>query len=246
MNPFIPLKSADLAIVDARISKEAENKLNELGIEIIKTIKCESVGRSIAYHPDIVIHPVNHKTLVICPDVFEYYKYKLKGSPINLIRGEKGLGKEYPNDIAYNVARLGNFAIHNFKHTDPVLKYHLKKENLEFLNIKQAYSKCSLAVLGERVAITADLPLYNKLKDIGFEVLLIDRGYVELEGQNYGFIGGTNGSIDKDHVIFSGSIEDHPDVDKIKEFINKNNINPIFLSREKIVDIGTIITLNRF
>lgn len=245
MNPFIPLESANMAIVDARISKEIEDNLNKLGIQILKTIKCEGVGPSIAYHPDIVIHPVNHKTLVICPDVFDYYKDNLKGSSIKLIRGESSLGSKYPDDIAYNVARIGKLAIHNFKYTDPILKYYLEKEGLDLLNIKQGYSKCSLAIVGHRSAITSDLPLYNKLNDLGFEVLLIQKAYIELKGQNYGFIGGTNGNIDKNNLAFSGSIEDHPDRDRIQDFISAKNINPIFLSKEKIVDIGTIITLNK-
>lgn len=245
MNPFIPLRSADLAIVDARISIEIENNLKKLGIKIIKTTKCENVGESISYHPDIVINPVNHKTLVVAPNVFDYYKDNLKGSGINIIKGEKSLELQYPDDISYNVARLGNLAIHNFKHTDPVLKYYLEKEGLDLLNINQGYSKCSLAILTHKLAITSDVPLYNKLENLGFQVLLIQSGHVELKGEKYGFIGGATGNIDKNRVVFSGSIEYHPDKDRIIEFISRNNISIVCLSKEKVVDIGTIITLNR-
>ncbi len=244
MNSFIPLKPANIAIVDARISKEIEINLNKLGLHIIKTIKCEDVDESISYHPDIVIHPVNHDTLVIAPNVFDYYKKVLSGFNINLIKGEKVLKSKYPDDIAYNVGRLGNVAIHNFRYTDSIIKHYLQKQNIKFINVKQGYSKCSLAIIGENTAITSDYPMYNKLNDLGFELLLIKSGNIELKGEDYGFIGGTNGNLCNKEVIFSGSLINHPDRDKMFEFIKKNNINLNFLSKEKIVDMGTIITLN--
>ncbi|MDU5083487.1 DUF6873 family GME fold protein [uncultured Tissierella sp.] len=243
MNPFIPPKSANLAIVDGRIDKEIENNLKRLGLKIIKTIKCHEVHESIAYHPDIVIHPINHNTLIIAPNVFEYYEEMLSNMGIKLIKGEKYLDSKYPEDIAYNVGRLIGAAIHNFKYTDEVLKYHLKKENINFINVNQGYTKCSLAIVGEDSAITGDYPMYEKLRDFGYKVLLIQSGYVSLEGQKYGFIGGTNGSLYNGKSIISGSLNGHPNKDEILNFFIKNNTNLIFLSKKNILDIGTIITL---
>lgn len=244
MNPFIPIKRANLAIVDGRISREIENNLKRLELHIIKTIKCDDVEESISYHPDIVIHPINHDTLVVAPNVYHYYKDALKGFNIKLIKGEKKLKSKYPDDIAYNVGRLSNIAIHNLEYTDPILKYYLNKENIELVNIKQGYSKCSLSVIGENIAITSDYPMFKKLNSLGYKILLIEPGHIELKGQKYGFIGGTSGCICKNKVVFSGNLEDHPDREKILQFMKENNIYPIFLSKEKIVDIGTIITLN--
>lgn len=244
MNPFIPLKSANLAIVDGRIDKEIENSLKSLDLEIIKTIKCKEVHESISYHPDIAIHPVNHNTLVIAPNVFEYYRDNLKNKGINLIKGEKRLDFKYPNNIAYNVGRLGNVAIHNFQHTDEVLKYHLEKENLQFLNVKQGYSKCSLCLVNKKAGITSDSPIYEKLRNLGFKMLLIEPGSIYLKSQDYGFIGGTNGSLSNKESIISGSLKDHPNKKEILNFFKENNVELKFLSNKKIMDIGTIITLH--
>ena len=244
MNSFIPLKRANLAIVDGRIEKEIEKNLEKLNLKIIKTIKCNDVDDSIAYHPDIVIHPVNHDTIVIAPNVFDYYEDKLSGMGINIIKGEKILGSKYPEDIAYNVGRLSGVAIHNFKHTDRVLKYYLEKENLKFINVNQGYTKCSLAVLGEELAITSDYPMYKKLISLGYEVLLIKPGNIILKGQKCGFIGGTNGALCHGKVVFSGRFDEHPDKEKILKFLNENNIEVLFLSEKNLLDIGTIITLS--
>lgn len=242
-NPFIPKLSANVVIIDKRVDEESIKILEKLELKVIKTIKCEEVDESISFHPDIVIHPINHNTLMIAPNVFDYYADKLYGMDIKVIKGEKILGSKYPEDISYNVGRLKDVAIHNFKHTDEKLKYYLKKENLEFIDVNQGYSKCSLAIIGEDAGITSDLPMYNKLKSMGFKMLLIKRGHILLEGQNYGFIGGTNGSISENELLFSGKFTDHPDNDKILEFIYKNNKKITYLSPKKIVDIGTIISL---
>ena len=233
----------NLVIVDGRIDDEIYNNLIKLNLKVIKTIKCEEVDESISYHPDIVMHPLNHNTLVIAPNVFDYYVDKFHGMGIKLIKGEKLLSMQYPDDIAYNVGRLSGIAIHNFKHTDEKLKYYLKKENLKLINVKQGYSKCSLATLDEYTAITSDYPMYKTLTDLGFEILLIKPGSILLKGQNYGFIGGTSGCLSKNKFMLSGSINYHPDKEKILNFIRKNNKELLLLSKKEIVDIGTIISL---
>lgn len=243
MNPFIPLQEANIAIVDGRISDEIKFSLEKLGIRVIKTIKCNDVEDSIAYHPDIVIHPINHNTLVIAPNVFHYYEELLKGLGLKLIKGEKLLGRKYPDDIAYNVGRLSGVAIHNFKYTDEVLKFYFKKEKLELIDINQGYSKCSLSIVNNHSAITSDYPMYEKLTSYGFSILLITQGYIILEGQKYGFIGGTTGNLCNNNILISGNLDNHPNKDDILNFIFEKNGNPIFLSNNTILDIGTIITL---
>lgn len=244
MNPFISKKRSNLAIVDGRASDEIIKNLNSLGLKTIKTIKCEGVDESIAYHPDIVMHPINYKTLIIAPEVFDYYREELREYDLKLIQGETSLGKEYPKDIAYNVARIGNLALHNTKYTDPLVKHYLAKENIELINVRQGYTKCSLAVMGEDIGITSDWAIYNKLKQLGYKILMIRAGSIELEGQAYGFIGGTSGNLDKNKTFLSGSIDQHPNREEILNFIGENRVELEILSREKIRDLGTIMTFN--
>lgn len=244
MNPFISKKRANLAIVDGRASDEIIKNLNSLGLKTIKTIKYEGVDESIAYHPDIVMHPINYRTLVIAPEVFDFYREELREYDLKLIQGETRLGKEYPEDIAYNVARIGNLALHNTKYTDPLLKYQLGKENIELINVRQGYTKCSLAVMGEDIGITSDWAIYNKLKQLGYKILMIRPGSIELEGQAYGFVGGAHGNLDKNKTFLSGSIDQHPNREEILNFIGENGVELEILSREKIRDLGTIMTFN--
>lgn len=244
MNPFIPLKNSNIAIIDGRVNENFVNNLEKFNIKVVRTIKCSDLSDSISFHPDIVMHPINHDTLIVAPNVFDYYKDKLEGLGINIIKGETLLDSKYPRDIAYNVGRLYGIAIHNFKYTDEKLKFYLKKENLEFVNVNQGYSKCSLCIIDEISGITSDTMMYEKLSELGYNILLIKPGYINLENEKYGFIGGTSGNYSNDTIFFSGKFNKHPDYDKIISFIVKLNKKIFYLSDGDIIDIGTIINLN--
>ena len=243
-NPFIPLKSADTIILAGNADMEIVDALKKIKVNIIPTIKCLEVSDSISYHPDIVVHPVNHSTLVIAPNVYDYYKDVLSGTNLKLIKGEKKLKVKYPEDIAYNVGRMENIGIHNLDYTDEVLKFYLRKEDIELINVKQGYTKCSMAIVDKNSAITADKPIYKILTEKGYSALLVQPGYIDLENQNYGFIGGATGNLSEDSILFSGSLDHHPDKKNIFKFIKSKNKNIHFLSSKNIVDIGTIISLN--
>lgn len=242
-NPFIPKKMGNLLIIDGRVSEEILENIKKLNVNVIPTIQCMEVPDPISYHPDIVMHPIDHKTLVIAPNVFDYYEEKLRGMGIKAIRGQTKLNQNYQDHVAYNIGRIDNFAIHNQKYTDAVLKYFLKKENIEMIHVNQGYSKCSMMIVDTNAAITADYPMYKKLKNIGIDILLINPGYVDLGGYSYGFIGGASGNLSKNHILLSGRIDRHPDKDKIFKFFKKYKKKIIYLSNKKIIDIGTIISL---
>lgn len=244
INPFIPLRKANICIVDGRVDKKIVNNLEKLNIKVIRTLECKDIRKSISYHPDIVIHPITHNSIIVAPNVFDYYDEQLSGRGINVIKGESQLDIKYPDDIAYNVARLKGVAIHNFKHTDEKLKFYLEKQNLEFVNVKQGYSKCSLAILDNTSGITADIPMYQKLTSLGFDILLIEPGYIILQDERYGFIGGASGNYSEDTIFFSGFLCNHPDLKKIESFIDSKNKKIIYLSNEEVIDFGTIINLN--
>lgn len=244
LNPFIPLKKANIAIIDGRASENIVNNLEKLNIKVVRTIKCPDLQESVSYHPDLVIHPIDHKTLIIAPNVYDYYSEELRKLGINTIKGDTFLKREYPYDIAYNVGRLKNIAIHNFKYTDEKLKFYLRNQNLEFINVNQGYTKCSLMIIDDISAITADAIVYKKLIHLKYNALLVEAGFIKLEGQKYGFIGGASGNYSDDIIFVSGKFKFHPDRNKIEEFIWNRGKEILYLSLNEIVDLGTIITLN--
>lgn len=244
MNPFIPKGASNTVIVDARMDKERLAQLENLGQSIIKTTRCESVQEPISYHPDIVMHPINYNTLMVAPDVYEYYSEIFKSYDIKLIKGEKKLGYNYPDDISYNVARIGPYAIHNQKYTDEKLKFYLEREGVEFINVKQGYSKCSLGLIDENMGITSDKGIYKALRDRKIKVLLVETGYIELNGYSYGFIGGSMGNLDSSRVVFTGNLDKHRDGELIRRALTKKDKDIIELSEGNIIDVGSLISLS--
>jgi len=199
---------------------------------------------AISYHPDIVIHPIKRNKIIVAPNVYYYYKDILSNTSIEIIKGEKELERNYPKNIAYNVARVSEYAIHNIKYTDEVVKYHLKKEGIEFINVNQGYTKCSMAIIDDNSIITSDKSIKKALSSLNIDILTIDEGYIDLQGLDYGFIGGCTGVITSNEVLFTGTFKNHPDYNKIINFLLKKGKSPITLSENNIIDLGSIIPLN--
>ncbi|UKI35627.1 MAG: hypothetical protein L6V93_16145 [Clostridiales bacterium] len=59
----------------------------------------------------------------------------------DIMCGETALESHYPGDIAYNIARVGRFVIHNFKYTDSVIKIYISDNNLVCVNVSQRVRK---------------------------------------------------------------------------------------------------------
>lgn len=241
-NPFIPKGRARIAIIDGRASHKVKKGLKLLGVNAIYTCKCDELYESISYHPDIVIHPIDYNKVIVAPNVYDYYNEILPFYGVKVIKGEKKLGRNYPDNIAYNVARISRYAIHNTNFTDEKLKFYLEKEGVEFIHVKQGYSKCSLAIISEKACITSDPSIYKELIKHSVDVLMIEAGFIELPGLNYGFIGGATGILSKKELLVSGTLIEHPSLNRINEFLRKHKIKIHYLSNNKIIDIGSIIT----
>lgn len=185
MNNFIPNTKGEIAILDGRASNKIFKKLEEIGLKVIPTIKCKELYDSISYHPDIVLHPIGRKKVVVAPNVYEYYREKLSPLGIKTIKGNSFLGNKYPSNISYNVGRMGNHYIHNLEYTDEILKEELNKRDIKAIDIKQGYSKCSLGLFSSKEGITSDKPMYKKLINLGYDILYVEPGDIELPGENY-------------------------------------------------------------
>lgn len=230
---------ADICIVDARASEEIIYNLEKIGLKVVKTIACRELDQAVSYHPDMVIFQVSKSEIIVAPNVYEYYREELKAYDIKVNKGLKSLEKDYPNNIAYNVGRLGQTLVHNKKFTDRSIIDYAYAMGLDIIHVKQGYSKCSLGIINQNMGITSDVLIYKELRDIGKEVLLIRPGNILLKGYNYGFIGGCMG-LYQNKILFSGSIKSHPDFEKIRDFIKKTNKEVIELSRGELIDLGTI------
>lgn len=243
MNPFVPTKMPRYAIIDYRASEEIKSYLKKLNIKLIKTVKCSDLQEPVDGHPDMVMHPIDEKTFIVAPNVFDYYRSVLNNIGIKVIKGGKTLCRNYPEDIAYNVARIGRYAVHNTHHTDQVLKYYLEEANIEFIHVNQGYSKCSLAAVGKNKAVTSDLSIHEKIKSYNIDCMFINPEVVYLKGYNHGFIGGCTGLINEKIFLSTGKIFDKIIIDAFKQFIQSSGYLYEEASSQQIIDLGSIIPI---
>lgn len=241
MNPFIPGKKPRYVIIDYRAGKEIIEFLKDNLVGVIKTCPCSVLQEPVNGHPDMVMHPVDEKTFVIAPNVFDYYAPQLTRLGIKVIEGGKTLRRNYPGDIAYNVARIGRYAVHNMRYTDEVLRSCLEAVKTEFIHAGQGYAKCSVAPLGSDKAVTSDEGMHRVLCSIGVESLLMEPGSVRLDGYDYGFIGGAVFVSEPGIFVLSGRIKNQSEGEKLRAFVESSGYMYVEESKEEISDLGTVI-----
>ena len=218
--------------------QNAKDTLINLGYSLIDSAELTNVHPSLKYHPDMQI--VKCENAYICaPECYGYYKPYFENIGIGLIKGYENPKQNYPFDVLYNVAIVGNNAIHNFKYTD---KSFLENNSYNLIDVKQGYSKCSLCVISDNAVITSDEGIKKQLENYNIDVLLVNKGDVTLEPFEYGFVGGASGIVDG-KIAFCGDVTLHSDYNKIKNFCNKHNVEILNLSQVVPVDVGTIIML---
>jgi len=141
-----------------------------------------------------------------------------------------------------NALNIGNIFMHKLNYTDPNLISLVKHKKL--LNVNQGYSKCSTAIVSENAVITSDMKIGKILKENNINVLLLPPGDIILPGLDYGFIGGTCGLLDNNKLAFYGNLNMYKYGDKVLNFLKKHNVKPIFLSKDKLIDRGSIFCID--
>lgn len=232
---------ATAVIVDGRIGRWAEETLRSLGLDVIKTVRHPALYDAVAYHPDMVICPVSEDSMVVEPSMFDYFSRALSGRRLNLVKGQAQLSSNYPQNIAYNIAMVGNRAILYSKYADPIAVKEIRSRRLGLIEVKQGYAKCSTAVVNDNAIITSDKGIAKAAGASDIDVLLIRPGYIRLEGFEYGFIGGCCGRLADGIILFSGDPGTHPDWYRIKDFLEYYHIKAIGLDNGPLIDIGSII-----
>jgi len=226
------------AIISPDASKDIYNNLKKLDIEPLGIHRTDKVKRQLSGHPDIQLFI--HKNSAFChPDIPHPFIKKIE-KRIEIILCPSILSSEYPEDIPYNIACTGLISFHNIHFTDRLILDFHKTEKIKIAHVNQGYAKCSTMILDFNTIITDDKSIHKKAQLNGLNSLLINKGYVDLPGFNYGFIGGASGTTGE-NILLTGSIDHHPDYYIIMEFIEKANKKVVYLSQDRITDIGSIL-----
>ncbi len=118
------------------------------------------------------------------------------------------------------------------------------KDYANFIHVKQGYAKCNICPVTERAFITSDKGIATVCAKFGFDVLLIESGFIQLEGFDTGFIGGASFKISQSEMAFTGSLNLHPSKAQIEAFLNRYGVKPIYLTEQEIFDIGSAFLIS--
>ena len=239
-------------IADSRMPEEAKKNLKKLG-KVLFINPTSITYNSISSHPDIFFFQKDD-SLIHAPNAPKKIIKELKKRKINLIEGEKEVGKKYPDTVPYNAVGIGNLLIHNLKHTDS--KILSSYEN--HINVNQGYTRCNLLALNENCFITSDIGIFNAVngqqttdnslysqliaQSSKFKVLYIDPKQIKLEGQKNGFFPGCCG-VWKDNLIVCGSTKYLKEKEELDRFLQDNNFNLIELYDGELIDVGSIFLI---
>ncbi len=215
--------------------------LKKRGIETIVVSKDMRLERYERSHPDLRLCHLGRS------DVMIYREDKALLEPLSkkgftVLFAENEIYAKYPRCAALNTLRIGNIFVCNKKAIDGALYREAQKRGLEIVFSSQGYSRCAACVVSENAVITADPAIYSALKD-KIDVLKISAGHIRLADTYDGMIGGCSAMIGESLLAFCGDIEKHPDFKEIQKFLCKNAVKYICLSKDELVDVGTIIPL---
>lgn len=212
--------------------------LRRLGTEVFVSENNKNLQIPVQSHADMsVLHLGDNKFLTYDSAIAK--TLKSMGADCAVPAVEQAA--DYPHDVALNCLVLGSFIVCNTLFCAPEIPLLAEKTGRKLINVRQGYARCSVAVVDEHSVITADKKIAAKLLGEGLDVLCISSGSIELPGYNCGFIGGCCGKISRDKLLFCGDPANHPDGERIYEFVNSKGIEIITTADEPLFDFGGII-----
>lgn len=166
---------------------------------------------------------------------------KLLSLGLNVITTEKSVSSKYPDNVLLNAVYMNYMLFCKIDAIDSSVKKYCKENNIKLINVNQGYTKCSTAVLDD-CFITADKGIFKAMTENGVEGLLIESGDIDLDGVDYGFIGGCS-FFDNNKLYVTGDIYKHKSIKEIENLLSKRRKSIICLSDNKLYDIGGFVIL---
>ncbi len=239
-----------MLIIGERYKKKLAHGLRRTGQTVLWLPDNPDLDPRLAGHVDLSVFMPISGTLIAAEGICGVLVKELTNTPTNtrnrkspaeytLIQADR-LGETYPRDAGLCICWTGKFTI-----CDPDTISEAARDHLcgAIIPVNQGYTKCSVCVVSENSIITSDDLIAARAADAGMDVLQIEPGHIELNGFEYGFIGGASFLIENKTIAFTGSLDQHPDKSAILSFLSKHNVEPVFLTDSMIFDIGGAIWL---
>ena len=237
-SPNLPIDNIKTVVMSTKF-ESISKAIGELGIKIIPTKSIDKFYSFEKFHADMQVFHYSNDTAFILNESL-YLKEELEKYIENVIVIDETADEKYPKNVLLNAVSLSDNLICNPKCISDNVSHTIEQKRTYVYRVEQGYTKCSTCIVDRESIITSDKSIYNACKD-DFDVLLIHPGYIELPGISYGFIGGCSFKYNKNILMFTGNINNHPDYNIIKDFCRNHNVYVESLINDKLIDIGSII-----
>jgi hypothetical protein len=232
-------------IMHCVISEDANNAiefLNKIGVNTLKTKKSLKLDDEISGHSDLLFNYCGKNYAVIAPNQADLKNIvKELGCRVEVAEFEPF--SPYPDDILLNTTIINNNMICKKASTSKFLIEFAEENNINIIDSRQGYSKCSICIVNENAIITEDNGIIALLKNSQIDILKIEGGFIKLSDRHTGFLGGASGKIGKNKIFFNGNLEEHPSYKSIINFLDLYNVEPVYDKSYKLTDIGSIIPI---
>ncbi|MCD6180364.1 MAG: hypothetical protein J7K39_10720 [Bacteroidales bacterium] len=227
-----------LIIIDKRIPKEAKKRLSYFG-DLVELSTQNITYSAISGHPDIFLCQTP-KSLICAPNLPENYQTIFKNKGIDFILGNNLVGSSFPETSFYNCLVTEDYLFHKKGHTD---KQILKQcEEIEFINLPQAYTRCSLIAISPQNFISSDKGIEKALRKHRLNVHYFSSKEILLPDMPHGFIGGALG-LHSNKLFVIGNPDFHSWGNEFKALIKRQDIELISLYNGSFFDGGGIFFL---
>ena len=235
--PLLPEKKVSCVIM-SDIRPQLLQRLNELDIRTLSPARLSGIDGSESHHADMALCSVGNGRFFAASQLDRQTALLLEAEGAELEYTEAPVSAKAP---CLNVCILRNSVILDKRTADPKLIRYLSECGYKLIHTNQRYAKCSAAVVSGDAVITGDPSIFNSCKENGIDVLKISPGFIELEGYEYGFIGGCCGLLSPDVLAFTGDISLHPDYESIRAFSKNHGVDLFSLTDEILYDVGGIL-----
>ena len=240
--PHLPQGRVGLLALGERYAPALAEPLRALDVEPLWLPDSPCVDGRIAGHADLALLHLGGDRIIASRG--DNIVNKLTNRGFAVTQSDIAPGGDYPADCGLCGCFVGGCFLHNAVVTDAAVLRALQADpNMNMINVSQGYAKCAVSVVDERSIITSDAGVAKAAAARGIDVLRIRQGFVELPGFEYGFLGGASFKLSRNRLAFTGTLDAHPDRERILAFLRERGIDALYLTARPVFDIGSAIPL---
>lgn len=231
-------------IISSQMHEEIKRRLGKTCGKLIALEPNPSLPTPVSAHPDMQILKIDD-TAVITRELYDS-NCELRSaldSGLNVRFAEHAHTGVYPGDVGLNALKIGQYLIAKTDSLDPEVRRLCGEKDIEIVNVRQGYAKCSTLALDNAV-ITSDTGIVAAVRRLGFDALMVTPGGITLEGYDYGFIGGASYyDSESKTVYFFGDITQYPDSIRVVDFLHSHGVDICPCADCALADFGGAVEL---